>query len=55
MNSDPTSVFGALLRVCIKDEWTNESMLAATAISFALGVVASGVTAYLLTVSHAFL
>lgn len=53
MESDPTAVFGTLLKVCIKDEWTKESMLAATAISFALGVAASVATAYFLTMAHA--
>jgi hypothetical protein len=55
MENDPTAVFGVLLKVCIKDDWTKESMLVATAVSFALGVAASGITAYLLTVSHAFI
>ena len=46
--------FGMLLNACIRDEWSKESMLTATAISFALGIVASGLTAYVLTAAHAF-
>ena len=44
--------FGMLLNVCIRDEWKKESLLTATAISFALGIVASGLTAYVLTAAH---
>ena len=42
MENDPMAFFGVLLSACISDEWKKESMLAATAISFALGIVASG-------------
>lgn len=55
MENDPMGSFGVLLRACISDEWKKESMLTATAVSFALGVVASGATAYLLTVFHTFI
>ncbi len=55
MEADPTAVFGGLLKACIKDDWTKESMLAATAISFVLGIGASMVTAYVLTAAHAFI
>ena len=47
--------FGMLLNVCIKDEWKKESMLTATAVSFALGIGASVLTAYFLTLAHAFI
>ena len=52
MESDPVRLFGMLLRVCIRDDWKKESMLTATAVSFALGMGASVLTAYLLTVAH---
>jgi hypothetical protein len=55
MENDPMAFFGMLLNACIRDEWKKESMLTATAISFALGIVASGLTAYALTAAHAFI
>ena len=55
MENDPMATFGMLLRACISDAWKKESMLTATAISFALGVVASGATAYVLTAFHTFI
>jgi len=54
MESDPLASFGSLMNVCIRDDWEKDSMLAATAISFALGVGASVLTAYALTLSHLF-
>ncbi len=53
MENDPMAFFGMLLNACIRDEWKKESLFTATAISFGLGVVASGLTAYILTVAHA--
>jgi hypothetical protein len=55
MESDPMAFFGMLLNACIRDEWRKESLLTATAISFALGIVTSGLTAYVLTAAHAFI
>jgi hypothetical protein len=55
MENDPLAFFGMLLNVCIKDEWKKESMLTATAVSFALGMVASVLTVYALTMAHAFI
>jgi 3-dehydroquinate dehydratase len=52
MESDPVQFFGMLLRVCIRDDWKKESMLTATTISFILGMGASVLTAYFLTVAH---
>jgi hypothetical protein len=52
MESDPMRFFGALLNVCIRDDWKKESMLTATALSFALGIGASVVTAYFLSVAN---
>ena len=52
MESDPVRFFGTLMQVCINDDWKKESMLAATAVSFALGMGASILTVYLLTVAH---
>ncbi len=52
MQSDPVQFFGMLLRVCIRDDWKRESMLTATAVSFILGMGASILTAYFLTVAH---
>ena len=54
MENDPLVFFGALMNVCINDEWKQESLLTATAVSFALGMVASIGTVYILTVAHAF-
>jgi hypothetical protein len=52
MESDPVRFFGALLSVCIRDDWKKESMVTATAISFGLGIGASVLTAYFLTLAH---
>lgn len=52
MESDPVKFFGMLLQVCIRDDWKKESMLTATAISFALGTVASVATIYVLSLAH---
>ena len=52
MENDPVRFFGELLRVCIRDDWKKESMVTATAISFALGIGASVLTAYFLTFAH---
>jgi hypothetical protein len=52
MESDPVRYFGVLLSVCIRDDWEKESMLTWTALSFALGIGASVLTAYFLTVAH---
>ncbi|MDA4137255.1 MAG: hypothetical protein OK449_09715 [Thaumarchaeota archaeon] len=49
MESDPVRYFGMLLNMCIRDDWKKESMLAATAVSFALGIGASVLTVYLLS------
>ncbi|MDA4113316.1 MAG: hypothetical protein OK474_04635 [Thaumarchaeota archaeon] len=54
MENNPLAFFGMLLNVCINDEWKKESMLTATAVSFALGMVASVATAYAISMAHAF-
>ena len=50
MSQDPAAVFGALLQVCIKEEWAEDSgRLAKVDIAFfALGVFSSALTAYAL-------
>ena len=55
MESDPVRHFGALLTVCIRDDWRKESMATATAISLGLGFATSVLTAYFLTVAHVLL
>jgi hypothetical protein len=52
MEKDPMAVFGSLMSVCIRDDWKKESMLTATAVSFALGMVASVVSVYLLSIAN---
>ncbi len=57
MENDPLAFFGARPTATvpgINDEWKKESLLTATAVSFALGMVASIGTVYILTVAHAF-
>ena len=49
MESDPVRYFGMLLNMCIRDDWKKESLLAATALMFALGIGASVVTVYALS------
>ena len=50
MSQDPAAVFGALLQVCIKEEWAEDSgRLAKVDIAFfSLGVLSSALTAYVL-------
>jgi hypothetical protein len=52
MESDPMRVFGMLMNVCIRDDWKKESLLTATAVSFALGIGASVLTAYFISAAH---
>ncbi|MDA4131971.1 MAG: hypothetical protein OK454_02430 [Thaumarchaeota archaeon] len=49
MESDPVRYFGMLLNMCIRDDWKKESLLAVTALMFALGIGASVVTVYALS------
>ncbi len=50
MSQDPAAVFGALLRVCIKEEAAEDSRrLAKVDIAFfSLGILSSALTAYVL-------
>ena len=55
MPDDPVSTFGGLLGACVNDDGRDRPMLSlftATAISFAMGIIASGLTTYLLTFAH---
>jgi hypothetical protein len=52
MPGDPMGFFSLLMGVCIRDDpesRTQSSLLTVTAVSFILGMAASGFTAYLLT------
>ncbi len=51
MSGDPVSKFSPLLKVCINEERSQSvpSMILSTALSFALGLVGSGLSAYLLS------
>jgi hypothetical protein len=49
---DPMAFFSMLMKVCIRDDpesRAQSSLLTVTAVSFVLGIAASGFTAYLLT------
>ncbi len=54
MAGDPIGFFSLLMRVCIRDDPDSKtsSIAAVTAASFLLGIVTSGVTAYLLSFVH---
>jgi hypothetical protein len=55
MTGDPLSVFLSLLTVCVRDDDGADSrlsLLAFTAVSFAIGVATSGLTLYLLSAAH---
>jgi|GraSoiStandDraft_41_1057321.scaffolds.fasta_scaffold557718_3 hypothetical protein len=52
MPADPLGFFSLLTKVCIRDDpesRSQSSLLKVTAVSFLLGMAASGFTAYLLT------
>jgi hypothetical protein len=53
MENDPLTTFGLLWKACVSDDNDSRaSLITATAVSFALGMVASVATAYFLGVSH---
>jgi len=53
MGNDPMTTFGLLWRACVSDDKdSRESLITVTAVSFALGVLASVATAYFLGVAH---
>jgi hypothetical protein len=53
MQSDPLTTFSVLWRACLSDDDdSRESLLTFTAVSFALGMVASVATVYFLGAAH---
>jgi len=53
MQNDPLTTFSVLWRACLRDDdESTESLLTVTALSFALGMVASVATVYLLGAAH---
>lgn len=53
MQNDPLTTFSALWRACLRDDdESKESLLAMTAVSFALGMAASILTFYFLGAAH---
>jgi hypothetical protein len=53
MPGDPMGFFSLLMKVCIRDDpesRSQSSLLTVTAVSFVLGIAASGFTAYLMTI-----
>ncbi len=53
MTGDPLGIFSILTKVCVRDDPESKresSLFTVTALSFVLGIAASGITAYLLTI-----
>jgi len=53
VQNDPLTTFSLLWRACVRDDDdSRESLLTVTALSFALGMVASVATVYFLGAAH---